>query len=203
MSQILKKVLKRTLGGLKMAAAYGPIVLFVGSALGFVGTGISALVFETKLEGYEDNPIYQQEYFKDIEAMKVQLDEGEISFKEYLEKSEEMNKRDYRNNVINRDIQGNEDWQKILKTHNALGVSALSLGGVAVATGIMTLLWYKTDIQESIQSSAEDDFTWETTKDKSKKIKDKPIKEKPNCNDDLNNDVEKLGSLDDFLNSLG
>ena len=109
MSQILKKILKRTLGGLKMAAAYGPIVLFVGSALGFVGTGISALVFETKLEGYEDNPIYQQEYFKDIEAMKVQLDEGEISFKEYLEKSEEMNKRDYRNNVINRDIQGNEN----------------------------------------------------------------------------------------------
>lgn len=206
----VKKILKRTSGGLKMAAYFAPFVLFVGGLLGGAGTGIVYAVKSAPGEvpkGYENSSVYLKEYVKDTEILKEKLDSGEITQQEYVDNLKFMAESDYIKEVLSRDVRGNEKWQEMLKVNNALGTAALSCLGGALLGGILSLVWVKTDVGDEIWHSAQDDLNWKPPKKKKNKEKEtnkieSVVQEEEKIKVDISSDEEKLGSLDEYLGTL-
>lgn len=210
MAGTIKKILKRTLGGLKMAAAWAPMVLGITGALGFIGPGIAYLATLPDYEGYKASPVYVKEVIQDLENHKEAYESGTISEEEYWEFVEyvgENANNEYTKEVLKRDIEGNEEWRgKVYNSANSpLGITSLACLGTGLLMGGLTLLWLGTDIHDDLQWSAENDFDWEPPieeKPPKKNVEPETVEETTKIKDDISDDQENLGTTDDFLSSL-
>lgn len=195
-----KKVLKRTLGGLKMAAAWAPIVLTIAGGAGFIGTLAGTITYAVKTDNFKETSIYQQEMQKDIDSYKAAVENGEMSEKEFVEAIEDMSESSYLQEVLNREIPGTEKYQGFLKNLNSFMIATFCSLGLAGAAGIAWATLGLTDKLDDLKYSARNDFRWEPPKPKNE---EKPVEIKKDMKkDDISSDEENLGSLDDFLNTL-
>lgn len=193
----VKKILKRTSGVLKKALIFTPLIIGGGSILAAIGTGIAASVIsEQAFSGYKETETYQNAVIDDTKELTSKYENGELSKAEFADGMDYFGTDGYIKSIINKEIEGNEKWQGMLKQIDALSIGAIScLGGIALG-GASCILWYfKPNIADKLVDSADNDFDWEPP------VSDKPKEDtsKDNGKEDISNDEEELGSLDDFL----
>ena len=197
-------VSKKIKGGLKMAVAFAPMVLTCACGSACIGAITTTIVKSCKLDDYKETSVYVQEVQNDLQKYQQQLEDGDITNSEYIEKIDNMAESSYYTDVIKRDIEGNEQWQEILKSFNCCGIATISLLGATTVVGITWLILGSalTDTLGDLKYSARRDLRWEPPKPKVEIYAKIEKPEKIENNVDLSSEEEKLGSLDDFLNSL-
>ncbi len=206
----VKKILKRSLGGLKMAAAFAPLILTGVGALGFIGCGIGYLATLPSYSKYKDSIVYKQEYINDLKKYLEEYENGNISEDEYISAVEriiENENQEYLEEVLARDIEGNEEWRAKVynKANSPLGIASLACLGGGILSGVLSLVWIGKDVFDDIKWSADNDFEWEPPKKKKEVVEPTPEPvetDEVKRYDDLSSEEEKLGSTDDFLSSL-
>ena len=212
----VKKILKRTLVGLKMATAWAPIILTPAGLLTFVGTGIGYIATLPSYSEYTESAIFQQEFVNDLERYKESYENGYMTQTEYVNKITSMDEEDYIKEVLGRDIEGNEEWRAHLKDSNTpLGIASLSCLGASILSGVLLIPWLAFDVKDDLEWSADDDFDWQPPKKEKKPKKvNQPIEKKKSVvdesengdtnkiSDDISDDQERFGTTDDFISSL-
>lgn len=215
----IKGLLKGTLGALKITGAVSPFILLFGG-LSFIGTVIGYRVNDGKLtDEFTASDYFIERSVEDMNALENRLANGEISNEEYSEEFRRLGSKEYMKELINYDVEGNEKYQAMLKSNNALVISTIALGSCAIVGILTAQIFLNTSIFENIMDSGKDDIRDAIDemkkggkKKKPKKIsggrdprvkldktENKPENSTKPIDDMIDNTGVELGDLDDFL----
>ncbi len=109
-----------------------------GLSLGMIFVGGEK--YSNTIEKFKETPIFKQEQLNDIQSLKQMYENLEISEDKYYEKLDYYKENyGYASEVLERNIEGTEEYQQMLKTANNYSKASFAGLGSIVLGGIITI----------------------------------------------------------------
>ncbi len=120
----------------------GPLIMI--TTILSLGGGLFSFqnsMYQTQIyEKYAETDIFAEQYDQDLEALNNAYQNGEMSESEFAKAKKELRSDKYIKEVLERDIEGNEDYQAIIKRYEAFSIAGICsmLAGMLILATLMT-----------------------------------------------------------------
>ncbi len=188
----------RAKGILKMVGAFAPVVVFGIGGFSAVGFLVASINKEGQaINEYKKTATYSEIYKQDSAEIEEKLENKEYSISEAAEKQKYIGSDNYVKELIRRDLEGNEEYQAILKYSEKLRNYGVGTCSGLAAVGLLTAAPWEMNIGNKLHKSAKRDFeaanTFTVTFNPPPKFKKNKKK------DDENEEENELIDVNDYL----